>query len=78
MAFPDRPGLGARGYPVAEARPHAAEALLDYAIDTEKDGDELITPSPRSAIAVGAEKRRVSVPLIRAAAGPEVAGPTGD
>ena len=78
MAFPDRPGLGARGYPGAEALAHAEEALLDYAIETEKDGDELIPPSPRSAIAVGAGERRVSVPLIRAAAGPEVAGPTGD
>ena len=78
VAFPDLPGIGAMGYTVAEALAHAEEALLDYAIETEKDGDELIPPSPRSAIAVGVGERLVSVPLIRAAAGPEVAGPTGN
>lgn len=77
VVFPDLPGIGAMGYTVAEALAHAEEALLDYAIETEKDGDELITPSPMSAIAVGAGERLVSVPLIRAAAGPEVAGQTG-
>ena len=78
VAFPDLPGICAMGYTVAEALAHAEEALLDYAIETEKDGDDLAIPSPMAAIAVGPGERLVSVPLIRGDAVPDLAGQTGD
>ena len=64
VAFPDLPGIGAMGYTVADALTNAAAVLRDYAIETEKDGDELITPSSPDTIAVGDGEKLISVPLI--------------
>lgn len=63
VTFPDLPGIGAMGYTVADALVNAAAVLRDYAIETEKDGDELITPSSLSAIPVGPNEKLVSIPL---------------
>ena len=63
VAFPDLPGICAMGYTIDDALVNAAAVLRDYAIETEKDGDELITPSSQSAIPVGPNEKLVSIPL---------------
>ena len=65
VAFPDLPGICAMGYTVDDALANAAESLRDYAIETEKDGDELIPPSNPAAVPVGEGERLVSIPLTR-------------
>ena len=43
--FPDIDGIGAMGHTVDEALVNAGEALRDYAIETERDGQPLAAPS---------------------------------
>ena len=50
VVFPDIPGVGAMGHTVDEALVNAEEALRDYATETERDGEELATPSPFQSI----------------------------
>ena len=65
VVFPDIPGVGAMGHTVDEALLNAEDALRDYAIETEKDGEELATPSPFQSIETPAGNQLVSIPLIR-------------
>ncbi len=58
VTFPDLPGIVAMGKTVDEAMVNAEEALRDYAIEAEKDG-EAITP-PSDPAADGNVKRIVS------------------
>ena len=53
------------GHTVDEALLNAEDALRDYAIETEKDGEELATPSPFQSIETPAGNQLVSIPLIR-------------
>ena len=63
VVFPDIPGVGAMGHTVEEALANAEEVLRDYAIEMEKDGVELATPSPSESIAIPEGNQIVSVSL---------------
>ena len=65
VVFPDIPGVGAMGHIVDEALLNAEEALRDYAIETERDGDELACPSPFQLIETPVGNTLVSIPLVR-------------
>ena len=73
VVFPDIPGVGAMGDTVDEAMLNAEDALRDYAVETERDGGELVPPSPLQAIETPVGNRLVSIPLPRIRA--EVPGP---
>ena len=65
VVFPDIPGVGAMGDTVDEALLNTKAVLRDYAIETERDGEELATPSPFQSIETPAGNQLVSLPLIR-------------
>jgi predicted RNase H-like HicB family nuclease len=65
VTFPDLPGIVAMGKTIEESLEHAKEALLDYAVETEADMDELIPPSRPEDIIIPAGQSLVSIPLIR-------------
>ena len=65
VVFPDIPGVGAMGHTVDEALMNAMAVLVDYAIETERDGEELAPPSPFESIETPEGNRRVLVMLIR-------------
>ncbi len=65
VVFPDIPGIGAMGATVDEALLNAEAALRDYAIETEKDGEKLVCPSPFQSVETPAGNQLVSIPLIR-------------
>ncbi len=66
VAFPDiLPGVGAMGDTVDEALLNAEAVLRDYATETEKDGEELASPSPFRSIETPNGNQLVSIPLIR-------------
>ena len=67
VVFPDIPGIAAMGATIDEALVNAEEALKDYVIETEKDGDELAVASPAEAIETPHGSLLVSVPLNPAA-----------
>ena len=64
-SFPTSPGVAAMGDSVDEALLNAEAVLRDYAIETEKDGAELATPSPFRSIPTPIGNQLVSIPLIR-------------
>ena len=63
VVFPDIPGVGAMGYTVKDALVNAEDALREYAIEMEKDGVELATPSPIQSIPIPEGNQLVSVSL---------------
>ena len=65
VVFPDVPGVGAMGNTIDEALLNAEDALRDYAIEAERDGEELAVPSPFQAIQTPTGTQLVSIPLIR-------------
>ena len=65
VVFPDIPGVAAMGDTVDEALLNAQEALLDYAIEAERDGDKLAVPSPAQSVETPVGNRLVSIALIR-------------
>lgn len=65
VTFPDLPGIVAMGTTVDEALVNAEEALRDYAIEAEKDGEEISQPSALERVDVPSGNALVSVPLIR-------------
>ena len=65
VVFPDIPGVGAMGNTIDEALLNAEDALRDYAIEAERDGEELVIPSPFQAIQTLTGNQLVSIPLIR-------------
>ena len=65
VAFPDLPGIVAMGATVDEALVQAEQALRDYVIEAEKDGEELVPPRPLNEVSVGPGQMMVSVPLVR-------------
>ncbi len=50
VTFPDLPGIVAMGKTVNEAMVNAEEALRDYAIEAEKDGETITPPSDRRRV----------------------------
>ena len=65
VVFPDIPGVGAMGHTVDEALLNAEEVLRDYAIETEKDGEALVPPTPFQSVETPQGNQLVSIPLIR-------------
>ena len=65
VVFPDIPGVGAMGHTVDEALLNAEAALRDYAIEAERDGEQLASPSPFQSIETPTGSQLVSMPLIR-------------
>ncbi len=65
VTFPDLPGIVAMGSTVDEALVNAEEALRDYAIEVEKDGEKISLPSDFEQLEVPRGNTFVSVPLIR-------------
>ena len=53
------------GHTVDEALVNAEDALRDYVVETERDGDELAMPSPFQSIETPVGNQLVSIPLIR-------------
>ncbi len=64
VVFPDIDGVTAMGDTIDEALINAEEALRDYAIEAQRDGDDLIAPSALETIAVPDGGTLTSVPLI--------------
>ena len=65
VVFPDIPGVGAMGHTVDEALLNAEDALRDYAVEAERDGEGLIPPSPFQSIETPVGNQLVAIPLIR-------------
>ena len=65
VTFPDLPGIVAMGTTVDEALVNAEEALRDYAIEAEQDGEKISQPSALERVDVPSGNALVSVPLIR-------------
>ena len=65
VTFPDLPGIVAMGKSVDEAMLNAEEALRDYALEAEKDGEAITPPSALERVQSQAGQTLVSVPLIR-------------
>ena len=66
IVFPDIPGVCAMGYTIEDALVNAEYVLQDYAIEMEKDGVELATPSPIQSIAIPAGNQLVYISLNQA------------
>ncbi|MCY4647745.1 MAG: type II toxin-antitoxin system HicB family antitoxin [Gammaproteobacteria bacterium] len=64
VSFPDLPGVVAMGETVDQALVNAEDALRDYAIETEKDGQARIAPSALEDVTPPRGSTLVSVPLI--------------
>ena len=65
VVFPDLPGCVAMGYTVEDALINAEDALRDYTLDADQDGEVLPEPSPFQSIDVPKGSQLVSMPLIR-------------
>ena len=65
VVFPDLPGCIAMGYTVEDALINAEDALRDYTLDADQDGEILPEPSPFQSIDVPKGSQLVSIPLIR-------------
>ena len=63
--FPDLPGIVAMGKTLDEALVNAEEALRDYVVETEKDGETIMPPSALERVEVPDGCLLVSVPLLR-------------
>ena len=63
VVFPDIPGVGAMGHTVEEALANAEEVLRDYAIEMEKDGAALATPSTIQSVSIPGGNRLVTISL---------------
>lgn len=65
ITFPDLPGIVSMGKTVDETILNAEEALRDYVIEAEKDGETIPPPSALERVDVPNGQALVSVPLIR-------------
>lgn len=65
VSFPDLPGIVAMGVTIDEALMNAEEALRDYAIETEMDGDAIARPCELDEVVVESGQILTAVPLIR-------------
>ncbi len=65
--FPDLPGIVAMGDTLGEAISNAEAALEDYAIEAERDGMELMTPSSTETIEVPPGCTLTTIQMVREA-----------
>ena len=65
VTFPDLPGIVAMGASMDEAMIHAEEALRDYALQAERDGDAIVPPSAIESVNPPSGSALVAIPLIR-------------
>jgi len=65
VTFPDLPGIVAMGKTLDEALVSAEEALRDYVVETEKDGETITPPSVLERVKTPGGCLLVSVPLLR-------------
>ena len=65
VSFPDILGIVSMGATMDEVLLNAREALLDYVIETEKTGDELVPPSSIEEVKVPASVALVLISLDR-------------
>ncbi len=65
VSFPDLPGIVAMGKTIDEAMMNAEEALRDYAIETETDGEVIEQPSELEQVSTEPGQVLTTVPLIR-------------
>lgn len=65
VSFPDLPGIVAMGDTIDEALMNAEEALRDYVIETEMDGDAIMQPCELDEVVVEPGQILTAVPLIR-------------
>jgi len=65
VSFPDILGVVSMGATMDEALLNAREALLDYVIEAEKTGDELVSPSLIEEVETSASGALVLIPLDR-------------
>lgn len=63
VSFPDILGVVSMGATMDEALLNAQEALLDYVIETEKAGDELVSPSSIEEVETSASVALLLIPL---------------
>ena len=68
VTFPDLPGVVAMGATIDEALVHAEDALHDYVVEADKDGCDLVTPTPLEQVHVPPGHALVSIPVIRLSA----------
>ena len=64
VTFPDLPGVVAMAETMDQALVNAEDALRDYAIETEKDGQAPIAPSAIEDVTPPAGSTLISIPLI--------------
>lgn len=65
VSFPDLPGIVAMGDTIDDALLNAEEALRDYVIETESDGDLIVQPSDLEQVSPEPGQALTTVPLIR-------------
>ena len=65
VTFPDLPGIVAMGKTVDEAMRNAEEALRDYAVETERDGETITPPSALERMEPTAGQALISIPFLR-------------
>ena len=65
VTFPDLPGIVAMGASMDEAMINAEEALRDYALEAERDGDAIVPPSAIESVKPPSGSALVTIPLIR-------------
>ncbi len=65
VTFPDLPGIVAMGNTIDAALINAEEALRDYTIEAEKDGETMTPPGALEGVVVPNGQALVSIPLIR-------------
>ena len=65
VTFPDLPGIVAMGKTLDEALVNAEEALRDYVVETEKDGETITPASALEQVKTPDGCLLVSVPLLR-------------
>ena len=65
VTFPDLPGIVAMGKTLDEALVNAEEALRDYVVETEKDGEPITPPSALEQVKTPARCLLASIPLLR-------------
>lgn len=65
VSFPDLPGIVAMGDTIDQALMNAEEALRDYVIETEMDGDAIEQPCELDEVLVEPGQVLTAVPLIR-------------
>ncbi len=65
VTFPDLPGIVAMGKTLDEALVNAEEALRDYVVETEQDGEPVAPPSALEQVKIPDVCLLVSIPLLR-------------